>query len=294
MEPPAGIPHRALNAVLPILTVVVVTLAGLWTSGAAALDRADYATTGEWVREVFGASDPYNSLLWASLAGVVVAVLLPLAQRLVSIKESMEGMVEGFKSMLLALVVLILAWSIGEVCDQLRTADYLVGATEGVLSPHWLPVLVFVLAAATAFATGTSWGTMSILVPLVIPICHGLAVSAGLEPAADGAYYTLMLGTISSVLAGAVWGDHCSPISDTTILSSMASGCDHIAHVRTQLPYALGIGVLGMVIGDIPTAYGLSPWISLLVGTAVIVAGVLWLGKKVPGPGGGPQRTPPP
>ncbi|HEX6199546.1 MAG TPA: Na+/H+ antiporter NhaC family protein, partial [Thermoanaerobaculia bacterium] len=294
MEPPPGVPHRALNAVLPILTVVVVTLAGLWTSGAAALGRADYATTGEWVREVFGASDPYNSLLWASLAGVVVGVLLPLAQRLVSIRESMEGMVEGFKSMLLALVVLILAWSIGEVCDQLRTADYLVGATEGVLSPHWLPVLVFVLAAATAFATGTSWGTMSILVPLVIPICHGLAVSAGLEPAADGAYYTLMLGTISSVLAGAVWGDHCSPISDTTILSSMASGCDHIAHVRTQLPYALGIGVLGMVIGDIPTAYGMSPWISLAVGTAVIVGGVLWLGKKVPDPAEEPGRRPAP
>ncbi|HSL82364.1 MAG TPA: Na+/H+ antiporter NhaC family protein, partial [Thermoanaerobaculia bacterium] len=282
MEPRAGIPHRAINAVLPILTVVVVTLVGLWVSGAAALDRADYETTGVWVREVFGASDPYNTLLWASLAGVVVAVALPLAQRLVSIKESMAGMVEGFKAMLLALVVLILAWSIGAVCDQLRTAEYLVAATEGVLSPHWLPVLVFLLAAATAFATGTSWGTMSILVPLVIPICHGLAVAEGLEPAASGTYYTLMLGTISSVLAGAVWGDHCSPISDTTILSSMATGCDHIAHVRTQLPYALGIGVLGMVIGDIPTAYGLPPWVSLVVGTGIIVGGVLWLGKKVP------------
>jgi Na+/H+ antiporter NhaC len=284
LEPPAGVPHRAINAVLPIVTVVVVTLAGLWVSGSAGLDRAAYGSTGEWVREVFGAADPYDTLLWASLAGVVVAVVLPLAQRLLPIKLAMEGMVEGFKAMLLALVVLILAWSIGSVCEQLRTADYLVGLTEQVISPHWLPVLVFVLAAATAFATGTSWGTMSILVPLVIPICHGLATGAGMAPEAGGPYYTLMLGTISSVLAGAVWGDHCSPISDTTILSSMASGCDHIAHVRTQLPYALGIGVLGMVLGDVPTAYGMSPWVSLLVGTAVIVAGVLWLGKKVPAP----------
>ena len=282
LEPPPGTPHRAVNALLPIATVVVVTLVGLYVSGAAALDRADFEGTGVWLREVFGASDPYNTLLWASLAGVVVAVVLPLAQRLLAVKEAMEGMVEGFKAMLLALIVLILAWSIGSVCEHLHTADYLVGLTEQVLSPHWLPVLVFVLAAATAFATGTSWGTMSILIPLVIPICHGLAVAAGMEPSGEGAYYTLMLGTISSVLAGAVWGDHCSPISDTTILSSMASGCDHIAHVRTQLPYALGIGVLGMVIGDIPTAYGLSPWISLLVGTAVIIGGVLWLGKKVP------------
>ena len=288
LEPPEGIPHRAVNAVVPILTVVVVTLAGLYRSGAVTLDRAEYGGTGEWLREVFAASDPYNTLLWASLAGVVVAVILPLAQRLLSVKAAMEGMVEGFKAMFLALIVLILAWSISSICGELHTAEYLVGVTQGVLSPYWLPVLVFALSAATAFATGTSWGTMGILVPLVIPIAHGLALGEGIDPAA-GAYYTLMLGTISSVLAGSVWGDHCSPISDTTILSSMASGCDHIAHVRTQIPYALGIGVLGMVIGDIPTAYGLSPWISLAVGTAVIVGGVLWLGKKV-GPPPGPPR----
>jgi Na+/H+ antiporter NhaC len=122
---------------------------------------------------------------------------------------------------------------------------------------------------------------MGILLPLVIPIAHGISTTAGLAPAGDDAYWTLMLGTISSVLAGAVWGDHCSPISDTTILSSMASGSDHIAHVRTQLPYALAVGVLGMLVGDIPTAYGMSPWISMVVGSAVIVGGMLWLGKKV-------------
>ena len=93
-------------------------------------------------------------------------------------------------------------------------------------------------------------------------------------------YYTFLLGTVSSVLAGSVWGDHCSPISDTTILSSIASGSDHIAHVRTQLPYAVGIGVLGILVGDIPTAFGLSPWISLAVGSAVIIAVVFWWGKR--------------
>jgi Na+/H+ antiporter NhaC len=283
LEPPAGIPHRAANAVVPILTVVVVTLLGLYLTGSAALERADFGGAGEWLREVFAASDSYNSLLWASLAGVLVAIVLPLVQRLLALKSALEGMVEGFKSMLLALIVLVLAWSISAVCAELHTAEYLVAATQGVLSPHWLPVLVFVLSAATAFATGTSWGTMGILVPLVIPISHGLSTGAGFAPESP-TYYVLMLGTISSVLAGSVWGDHCSPISDTTILSSMASGCDHIAHVRTQLPYALAIGVLGMVVGDVPTAYGLSPWVSLAVGTVVIVGGVLWLGKKVPGP----------
>ena len=96
----------------------------------------------------------------------------------------------------------------------------------------------------------------------------------------SGHYYTLMVGTISSVLAGSVWGDHCSPISDTTILSSMASGCDHVDHVKTQLPYALGIGFMGMLVGDIPTSFGLSPWISILLGTVVIVVGVRFLFKK--------------
>lgn len=116
--------------------------------------------------------------------------------------------------------------------------------------------------------------------PLVVPIAHGLSIGAGMALGSD-AYGAVLIGTISSVLAGSVWGDHCSPISDTTILSSMASGSDHIAHVRTQLPYALSMGFLGMLIGDIPTAYGMSPWISLIMGTVVIVGGVLWLGRKV-------------
>jgi Na+/H+ antiporter NhaC len=279
LAPREDLPKRALNALIPIATVVVVTLAGLYVSGAAGLDRAAYPGTLTWLREVFSHAASLDALLWASLAGVVAAFLLPLAQRLMPVRETMEGMLEGFKAMLLALVVLILAWSISGVCGELHTADYVVGVTRDVISPHFLPVLVFAVSAAVSFATGTSWGTMGILMPLVIPISHGLSIAAG-HPVGSETYYVLMLGTISSVLAGSVWGDHCSPISDTTILSSMASGCDHIAHVRTQLPYALGIGVLGMIVGDIPTAFGLSPWISLAVGTLVIVAGVRWLGKR--------------
>jgi len=282
LEPPEGIKLRAINAVLPILTFVAVTLAGLYTSGSAALAESGETVSGglfsHW-REVFAQSDSFTTLLWAALAGVVVAVALPLVQRTLTVRHTMEAMVEGFKGMLLALVVLVLAWSIGAVCGELHTADWVVSIAQGVLSPHWLPVLVFVLSAAVSFSTGTSWGTMGILIPLVIPIAHGLSTTAGHHPG-DSIYYVVMLGTISSVLAGSVWGDHCSPISDTTILSSTASGSDHIAHVRTQLPYALGIGVLGMLVGDIPTAYGLPPWVSLIVGTVVIVVGVLWLGKK--------------
>lgn len=280
MEPPDGTPHRALNAVLPIATVIGVTLYGLIHTGSAAVD----AGPGEiglfaWTREVFANGDSYQALLWASLSGVALGVLLPVTQRLLSLRDAMTGVMEGFKAMLLAMVVLVLAWSIGAVCGELHTADWLVGVTEGVVSPHWLPALVFILSAFVAFATGTSWGAMGILMPLVIPLIHGIATNAGHAPG-DPLYSTFLVGTVSSVLAGTVWGDHCSPISDTTILSSMASGSDHIAHVRTQLPYALALGVLGVLVGDLPTAYGLPVWVSLLVGSAVIVGGVVWLGKR--------------
>ncbi|MDH3744409.1 MAG: Na+/H+ antiporter NhaC family protein [Acidobacteriota bacterium] len=278
-EPPEGAPRRARNALLPILTVIIITIGGLFASGREGIDRADYTSGLAWLRDVFSNADSYSALLWASLSGVIVALLLAVLQKILTVRVATGAMVNGFKSMLMALVVLILAWSIGEVCGQLHTADYVVGLTRGILSPQLLPALVFFLSAATAFATGTSWGTMGILMPLVIPISHGLALDAGF--AMDGrAFYVLLLGTISSVLAGSVWGDHCSPISDTTILSSMASGCDHIAHVRTQMPYALAAGFLGVLVGDLPTAYGMSPWIAILVGSAVIIGFVRWRGKR--------------
>ena len=280
LEPSPGAPKRAINALVPILAVIVITVVGMYSSGSAGLVRADFEGTGAWLREVFGNADSISALCWASLGGMLLAFGLPLAQRIFSLREGVGAMVEGFKSIFMALIVLILAWSIGAVCDELHTAEFLVGLSQGVLSPHWFPVLIFLVSAAVSFATGSSWGTLGILMPLVVPIAHGLSSSAGM-PLGSDSYGAIMVGTISSVLAGSVWGDHCSPISDTTILSSTASGSDHIAHVRTQLPYALSMGVLGMLIGDIPTAFGMSPWISLVLGPVLIVMGVLWLGRRV-------------
>ena len=279
LEAPPGRPRRALNALLPILTVIVVTILGLYLTGTSGVERGDYATFQEWMRDVSNNVDSYSALLWASLSGVVVAILLATVGRVLKVEEAMTGLVGGFKAMLLAFVVLILAWSLGSVCQELHTADFLVGITSGVLSPHLLPTLVFIVSAAIAFATGTSWATMSILVPLVIPIFHGLAVAAGHGPETP-TYYGLLLGAVASVLAGAVWGDHCSPISDTTILSSMGSGCDHVAHVRTQLPYALLVGFVAILLGSLPTAYGMSPWLSLLLGAVVLVGIVMLRGRR--------------
>ena len=274
LTPPEGAPRRAINALLPISTVIVVTVLGLFLTGNAVVDRSEFPLFTQWLREVFSNSNSYQALLWASLAGVGVALLLPLAQRIISVREATAAMVQGFRAMMMAIIVLVLAWSLGDICGQLHTADFLVEQLSGTMPPQLVPAIVFLLSAATAFATGSSWGAMGILMPLVIPICHGMSVSAGYAVTSD-TYYVLLLGTISSVLAGSVWGDHCSPISDTTILSSMGSGCDHIAHVRTQMPYALTVGVVAILVGDLPTAFGLSPWLSLLLGSAIVV-GIVW------------------
>jgi Na+/H+ antiporter NhaC len=181
------------------------------------------------------------------------------------------------RAMFLAGIILVLAWSLGAVTEVLGTAPYISGLLEGNLAPQLLPALVFVTAASIAFATGTSWGTMGILLPIVIPLAVALGGTVGPEA---GTAYVILLGSIASVLAGAIFGDHCSPISDTTVLSSMASACDHVDHVRTQLPYALLVGLIGIFIGNIPTAYGFPAWLSLLLGAAILFAVFRFYAKK--------------
>ncbi len=180
--------------------------------------------------------------------------------------------------MMLAIVVLVLAWSLGAATEAVGTAQYVSHILETAGFPlRLLPVSVFAAAAAIAFATGTSWATMAILIPLVIPLAATLGASAGMGVAA---LWPLLLGTISSVLAGAIFGDHCSPISDTTVLSSMASASDHVDHVRTQLPYALLVAMVGMLVGDIPTAYGV-PWIvSYALGIGVLFLVLRFFGAR--------------
>ena len=176
------------------------------------------------------------------------------------------------------LIILILAWSLGEVSEILRTADYLVSALGGALPPFMLPLLVFLLSAATAFGTGSSWGAMGILIPLVIPLTWAVLQANGM---ANPEHMHILYSTIASVLAGSVWGDHCSPISDTTILSSLASGCDHIEHVRTQLPYAFSVGLTAIITCMMPVALGLPWWLGLAAGLAVLVMTLRVLGKPI-------------
>ncbi|MFC2103667.1 Na+/H+ antiporter NhaC family protein [Bacteroidota bacterium] len=178
----------------------------------------------------------------------------------------------------MAVIILTLAWSIGSITVEMKTADYIISLIGDNISPHWLPVIVFLVCGVTSFSTGTSWGTMAIMMPIVIPLSYTISNMYGLDSMAS----TIILhGVISSVLAGCVWGDHCSPISDTTILSSMASGCNHVDHVRTQLPYAVVVGIVCMLFGDVLSAFGLSPYISILIISAVLLGIIFLFGKKV-------------
>lgn len=266
MSPPGGIPRRWHNAALPVLTVVVTVLLGLYFSGRAAAGAADPSLVG-----IIGAADPFKSLLWGSFLGCAVAIGLATTQRLLTVQEAIDAWLGGLRSMILAMVILILAWGLSAITVALGTGPYLSAILQGTLPIQALPVLVFVVAAAISFATGTSWGTMSILFPVVVPLV--VAMGVGMD-SAGGGQYPIFLGVISSIVAGSVFGDHCSPISDTTVMSSMASACDHIDHVRTQLPYALTVAGVAMLVGNIPASLGLSPWISL--GTAaVLLAGIL-------------------
>jgi Na+/H+ antiporter NhaC len=211
----------------------------------------------------------------------VVAILLTISQRILGLRDTIHAWVAGIKPMTPAIVILVLAWCIGQVCQDIHTADYLVNRLSGVLAPQLLPMLIFLVAAAVSFSTGTSWGTMTILTPLTIPLVVQVGMLNDLPP---GVLDGVLLSSIAAILSGAVFGDHCSPISDTTIMSSMASGADHIDHVRTQLPYALTTGAVSIGMFYVPVALGLPMGFALALGAITAIAVVRVFGKRVDEP----------
>ncbi len=257
-----GKPQRAINAALPILVLVVGVMASLYITG-----KAEFGSPDASLKDIIGAADSYKSLMWGSLLGMVTAAGLTMAQRIMTLEEVVNSWYQGMRAMIYAIIILVLAWALGGITDTLQTAKFLVSILGGSLPVELLPVLIFVLAAGTAFATGSSWGAMGILVPLVIPLSWAVMQANGMSGPAE---MHLLYSSIAAVLSGSVWGDHCSPISDTTILSSMASGCDHIEHVRTQMPYALLVGFVAIATGLIPVGYGMPWWLGLVLGTGLL------------------------
>ena len=213
----APIPPRAINMVVPVLVLVGLMPLGLWATGEGDLRAGDGSI----------------AVLWGSLGGLATAWILLLAQRAYPVNELVKIALRGAGGLVPLALILLLALALGDVTGELGTGEYVAGLTEGVLAPAVLLPLAFVVSSAIAFSIGSSWGTFAIMIPIMVPAAAALQLD--LAP------------FLAAALSGGIFGDHCSPISDTTVISSMASATDHVDHVRTQLPYALAAGAVATV-----------------------------------------------
>ena len=209
MEAKEGIPPRALNMILPVVTMVVMMPVVLLITGKGNLMEGSGSA----------------SVLWAVIAGLAVGAVAYRAQGIMKVKEITDIFMKGVGGLIPLASLMILAFAIGDICDALGTGPFVAQAANSTLNPGVIPAVIFLVSCLIAFSTGTSWGTFAIMIPIAVPMINIIGLHPGL--------------IIAAVLGGGVFGDHCSPISDTTIISSMASATDHIDHVRTQLPYAL-------------------------------------------------------
>lgn len=304
LKPVKGIKYRARNAVIPVLVIVIGTLTGLLFTGFDALAEtitvkvgAEQATSWSsiWnhmqyldghpegftkkLGTLIGASDSYTALLWSSISALMVAILMTVGQKIMHLKDAVETSISGFKSMVPAILILVLAWALALVTEEMHTATFLTGVIGDSIPPWLIPALTFILAGFVAFSTGSSWSTMALVYPLILPAAWAISTSDAYQYAHADAM-AIFYNTVSAVLAGAVLGDHCSPISDTTILSSLASGSNHIDHVRTQIPYALTVGAVAVTVGTLLSAIGLNPLFALIIGIGLLVLIVELVGKK--------------
>lgn len=280
LEPKEGIKLSIWNAIIPIGVLVVSALIFFYFSGYSAIMGGEDLVLQEImrnskvsfvaIREAFSAADASVALFQSALVASIVAIIMGVSKKIFTLSEAIEVWIDGMKPLIITGVILLLAWSLSSVIKDLGTAKYLVTLLSGTLPKFLLPSLIFILGAVISFATGTAYGTMGILMPLAIPLAYSM------NP--DISYVVV---SISAVLTGAIFGDHCSPISDTTILSSMGASCNHIAHVNTQMLYALFVAGITIVFGYIPAGFGLSWYIVLPISLIAIYIGVQVLGKKV-------------
>ena len=270
-EPPSNPRGTVWDMLVPLAALIICAVLALMYSGGYWVEDAKYHT----FMAAIGNSSASISLVWASFSAIVVALLMFVPRRLVTFSEFMNGAVEGMKMMLPANIILILAWTLSGVCrDLLQAPQFMEGVvTSSGMSAMLLPVLVFAIAAFLSFSMGTAWGTFGILIPIVVPIVQAL------DP-------QLTVVVLSATLAGSVFGDHCSPISDTTILSSAGSRCRHIDHVSTQLPYSLlaavsaGVGYLVAGVTGANLFASLGAALVTLIGATTVLH--FWSQKREP------------
>ncbi|MBM6615484.1 Na+/H+ antiporter NhaC family protein [Desemzia sp. RIT804] len=283
MEPIEGVKLSIWNAIIPIGTLIVAALVGFYFNGyntimagedttlIQTMQNSPFSFAG--IQEAFGASDASVVLFQAALLASLVAMAMGVKQKAFTWGEAVDTWINGMKSLIITGAILLLAWSLSASITDLGTADFLVSLLSDSLPAFLLPSIIFILGSIISFATGTSYGTMGILMPLAIPLAAGIS--------GDPEFIVISAG---AVLTGAIFGDHCSPISDTTILSSMGAGVDHLAHVQTQMPYAIAVGIISVIFGFLPAGLGLPIWIVLPVSMVVTAAFLYFFGKSIDEP----------
>ena len=280
LEPKEGVKLSIWNAIVPIGALIISAIVAFYYSGYSSIMAGDDIAikaivtnsplSFKAILEVFAASDASIALLQSAIFSTVVAIVMAVWKKIFTISEAIEVWIDGMKGLIITGVILILAWSLGSVIKELGTAQYLVEALNGAIPAFLLPSLIFILGAIISFSTGSAYGTMSILMPLAIPLAYKINPEM-----------SFVIVSTSAVLTGAIFGDHCSPISDTTILSSMGAGCSHIDHVKTQMWYALFVAAITILFGYIPAGFGLPIYIVLPMSFVALFIGIMIFGKKV-------------
>jgi Na+/H+ antiporter NhaC len=268
---------RPVSAILPIVGLVVFHLFLLWLSGGGAKkfeNIGSLASLSYWRQTISGVKNTSLLLVFSSTFGALLAASCAVFIEKLQSKRIAKAVMAGMKGSLLPMTILVLAWSLKNCCDSLSTGRFLASIIQGNVSPFLFPPLLFIVASVTSFATGTSWGTMAILIPTGIPVAYALD---------GGTYGLLTMISLGAVLDGAIFGDHCSPVSDTTILSAIASKCDLMLHVSTQLPYSLFAAAIAVLIGYLPAAMGLN-WIETVAIAVVVMIVLLAVIKKIQRP----------
>lgn len=272
-----NVPHRWWNGALPLITVIVVTLVMMWRSGNASLD-APYPLSAVFslgaLRDVIANANSTQAIAGGAWTGFLLAALLMLTQKNLTPIEVLGASFNSTRALFFAIVILLLAWCIGGVCRDMGTAYYLVALFKQSISPNVYPIVLFLVSCLVSFSTGSSWSTMAIILPNAVLLAHLLGADSVVGS------FGLTIVSIGAVLEGSIFGDHCSPLSDTTILSSVSSASDHIHHVRTQIPYAMTTMIVAILAGYLPATRGVSPWICLACGAVAMLLVIRFVGKK--------------
>ena len=275
-----NIKPQALNAIVPILSIILITAYGILYTGTESLGLTFSEITFSNLKSVMAASSTSKVLLWSGILGLLFSITSITLTKTMKITEAVDVFIKGASSMFFAIVILCQAWVLASVCSELGTNYYLINLIGDGISLSFLPLIVFLVASIISFATGTSYGTMGILFPLVAPLTASLLASNGLEVVSSGNYNNIFLGVIGAVFSGALFGDHCSPISDTTTMSSLSTGCDMLEHFSTQLVYGIFVLIVSALTGFITIGFGINPFIYILFGIISMIIFTYFFGKK--------------